>query len=122
FLATHFAPNNHDLHYSFLRTTLETSGIQGHSFFPHAGRVRIEGPFEAPASSNTPNRRKILACRPTSEKDEETCARQTLSALARRTYRRPITPSNVETLMEFYSLNRKNDTFEQEIEMTLQRL
>ena len=32
--------------------------IQGHSFFPHVGRVRIEGPFEAPASSDTPSRRR----------------------------------------------------------------
>jgi mono/diheme cytochrome c family protein len=122
FLATNFAPNNHDLNYSFLRTTLETSGIQGHSFFPHVGRVRIEGPFEAPASSDTPSRRRILACRPTSEKDEETCARQTLSALARRAYRRPATPSDVGTLMEFYSLGRKDGSFDQGIEMALQRL
>ena len=91
-------------------------------FFPHVGKVRIEGPFNAAASSDTPSRRKILACRPTSEKDEEPCARQTLSALARRAYRRPVTPSDVGTLMEFYSLGRKGGTFEQGIEMALQRL
>src|SRR4029450_1798108 len=32
FLASNYTPNNHDLNYSFLRTTLETSGIQGDSF------------------------------------------------------------------------------------------
>jgi len=122
FLATNFTPNNHDWNYSFLRTTLETSGMQGHVFFPHVGRVRIEGPFHAPASSETPSRRKILACRPTSAKDEEPCARQTLTALARRAYRRPVTPSDVGTLMEFYALGRKSDTFERGIEMALERV
>jgi mono/diheme cytochrome c family protein len=122
FLATHFSPNNHDTNYSFLRSTLETSGIQGHVFFPHVGRVRIEGPFNAPASSDTPSRRKILACRPVNENDEEPCARQTLSALARRAYRRPVTPSDVGTLMEFYSLGRKGGTFEHGVEMALARL
>jgi hypothetical protein len=122
FLATNFAPNNHDLNFAFLRTTIETSGIQGFTFFPHVGRVRIEGPFHAPASSDTPSRRKILTCRPTSEKDEETCARQTLSTLARRAYRRPVTASDVGTLMDFYFLGRKSGTFEQGVEMALQRL
>ena len=55
------------------------AGSRDYVFFPHVGKVRIEGPFDAPASSDTPSRRKILACRPTSEKDEESCARQTLS-------------------------------------------
>jgi hypothetical protein len=122
FLATHFTPNNHDLNYSFLRTTIETSGIQGHSFFPHVGRVRIEGPFGAPASSDTPSRRKTFSCRPTSPKEEEACAKQTLSTLARRAYRRPVTASDVGTLMQFYSLGRKDGTFEQGMEMALQRL
>ena len=122
FLATTFSPNNNSFNQPFLRTTLETSGIPGYVFFPHVGKVRLEGPFNAAASSDTPSRRKILACRPASEKDEEPCARQTLSALARRAYRRPVTPSDVGTLMDFYSLGRKAGTFEQGIEMALQRL
>jgi hypothetical protein len=122
FLATNFTPNNHDMNNAFLRTTIETSGIQGFTFFPHVGRVRIEGPFHAPVSSDTPSRHKILTCRPTSENDEAMCAKQVLSALARRGYRRPVESADIRTLMDFYAVGRKSGTFEQGIQMALQRL
>ena len=52
--------------------------------------------------SDTPSRRKVFICRPTSPADEIPCARKILSSLASEAYRR--TPSNedVESLMEFY--------------------
>jgi hypothetical protein len=121
FLATNFAPD-HNLNNPFLRTTIETGGIPGFAFFPHVGKVRIEGPFDAPSSSETPSRGRILMCRPTSAKDEEVCARQILTTLARRAYRRPVTPSDVGTLMEFYLVGRNDGTFEQGVEVALQRL
>ena len=36
------------------------------TFYPHVGRVRIEGPYDAKGADDTPSRRKIFVCQPTS--------------------------------------------------------
>src|SRR6185436_11961450 len=46
FLATHYAPLL-DLNNPFERTTIETGGLPGFTFFPHVGSVRVDGPFNA---------------------------------------------------------------------------
>ena len=45
FLATNFAPGL-DLNHAFERTTIETGGLPGFTFYPHVGSVRIEGPLK----------------------------------------------------------------------------
>jgi hypothetical protein len=44
FLATQYAPVQ-DLNKHFLRSTIETGGLPGFTFFPHIGSVRIDGPY-----------------------------------------------------------------------------
>jgi len=85
FIATNFAPD-YNVQNLFLRTTIETGGLAGTAFFPHVGFVRIEGPFNPQGAADTPSRRRIFVCRPTAEREEEACARQILSTLARRAY------------------------------------
>src|SRR5262245_30361695 len=46
FLASNYAPDN-NINSVFLRSTIETGGIPGYQFFPHVGKVRIEGPQNA---------------------------------------------------------------------------
>ena len=94
FLATNYAPGN-DLNAKFLRSTIQTGTLPGMTFYPHVGRIRIEGPYDAKAPVDTPSRRKIFVCRPTGAKDEEACARQIVTTLAKRAYRRPPTPQDV---------------------------
>ena len=77
FLANNYAPDN-NINDVFLRATIETGGIPGYQFFPHVGKVRIEGPSNASRASDTPSRRKIFVCRPasgSSPRQEEACAR-----------------------------------------------
>jgi hypothetical protein len=121
FIATNLAPDN-SLNEQFERTTIETGGIAGYVFYPHIGLVRIEGPYDAKGASDTASRRKIFVCRPTSEKDEEACARKIVSNLATRGFRRPATVTDVGTLMEFYRSGRSKGTFEEGIEKALRRL
>ena len=121
FLATNYAPGN-DLNAKFLRTTIQTGAIPGMTFYPHVGRVRIEGPYDAKGAKDTPSRRKIFVCRPTSAKDEEACARQIVTTLAKRAFRRPPTPQDVGTLMEFYLAGRNDGNFDSGIERALRRL
>ena len=124
FVANNYAPDN-NINDVFLRATIETGGIPGYQFFPHVGKVRIEGPSNASRALDTPSRRMIFVCRPASGsslRQEEVCARTIVSTLARRAFRRPVTPDDVRVLMEFYSSGRRDGTFDDGIEKALRRL
>ena len=124
FLANNYAPDN-NINEVFLRATIETGGIPGYQFFPHVGKVRLEGPANAKRASDTPSRRKIAVCQPPSgagPRQEEACARTILSTLARRAFRRPTTPADVDMLMTFYASGRRAGTFDDGIEKGLRRL
>ena len=85
-------------------------------------RVGITGPYDATGAGDTPSRQRIFTCRPTSGADEEPCARQILSALARRAYRRPLSENEVARLLTFYTSNRDEHGFEGGIQKALERL
>jgi hypothetical protein len=122
FAATNYAPG-YDLNSKFLRSTIQTGSLPGMTFYPHVGRVRIEGPYEPEGAEDTPTRRKIFVCKPTSARDEESCARQIVTNLAKRAYRRPATAQDVGTLMEFYLAGRsEGGNFDSGIERALRRL
>jgi hypothetical protein len=86
FLATHYAPLL-DLNNQFLRSTVETGGLPGFTFYPHVGSVRIDGPFNATAALDTPARRKIFVCRPAGTAKERQCAERIIATLAGRAFR-----------------------------------
>ena len=73
----------------FLRTTLDPVNEAG---LPHIDQVVIAGPYNATGPGDTPSRRKIFACNPANASEEVGCAKKILSTLARRAYRRPVTP------------------------------
>ena len=68
--------------------------------------VRLEGPYDPTGPGDTPSRRRIFTCRPVALTDEQPCAKQLLTTLARRAYRRPVTDQDVETLLAFYEAGR----------------
>jgi hypothetical protein len=121
FLASNYAPDN-NINNVFLRSTIETGGIPGYLFFPHVGKVRIEGPSRASRATDTPSREKIFVCRPASPASDEGCARRIVSTLARRAFRRPVTQADLNVLMEFYTSGRSTGTFDDGIEKALRRL
>src|SRR5579871_1695592 len=122
FQATNYAPGN-DLNEHFLRSTIETGGLPGFRFFPHVGKIRIDGPYDAKGASDTESRRKIFVCRPTDATQETACAGQIVSALARRAFRRPITAQDTEVLLGFYQRGRnEGGDFDNGIEMALRRV
>ena len=91
---------------------------------PFVDHVEITGPFTTSGSGETPSRRAILTCHPTSPADEAPCATTILSRLARRAYRRPVTETEVQELLTFYKQGRREEggTFESGIELALRRL
>src|SRR6202012_3306959 len=98
--ATNYAPGL-DLNHAFDRSTIETGGLPGFTFYPHVGSVRIDGPADGQVASASPPRERILICHPTGGADEESCARQIAGSLARRAYRGYATQKDIEVLMSF---------------------
>ena len=126
FQATNLAPSN-DLDEHFLRSTIETGGLPGFRFYPHVGKLRIDGPFESKGANDTESRRKIFVCKPDATKEaasqETTCAKQIVNTLARRAFRRPATADDTELLLGFYQRGRnEGGDFDRGIEMALRRV
>jgi len=121
FLATHYAPTL-DLNRPFERSTIETGGLPGFTFYPHIGSVRIDGPTEARVAADSPSRARIFTCRPAQASEEQACARRIATTLARRAYRGYSTSKHVDALMEFYAVGRRGGSFDDGIEAIVQRV
>ena len=120
---------------TFPREMWEAEGVQQPRLFgyqlavtelpdgnPGIGSVEIEGPLSIDGSGITPSRQQIFSCEPISADEEPACARQILSSLARRAYRRAVTENDVQGLMEFYKQGQLEGGFETGIQFALERL
>jgi hypothetical protein len=121
FLATQLAPSQ-DLDEHFLRSTIETGGLPGFKFYPHVGKMEILGPFEPKGAPESASHQKIFVCHPADASQETACAKQIVDTLARRAFRRPVTPQDTETLMSFYQQGRNEGSFDTGVERALQRI
>ena len=85
-----------------LRPRMRSRGTQ-----PAINSVTISGPYKATGGGDSPSRRRIFVCRPSSAAEELPCARRILSTLARRAYRRPVNETDIRDLLPFYERGRK---------------
>src|SRR6185503_6571000 len=83
FLATNYRPSL-DIIRHYDRQSLENNTIPQIQNYPAIGFVRIQGPFNAQRPADSASRRKVFTCRTR----DVGCARQILTTLARRAYRR----------------------------------
>jgi len=88
----------------------------------NARRIAIRGPYDTLGRGETPSRARIFTCRPATAADEEPCARQILSTLTRRAFRRPVTDADVDPLLAFYRTGRAEGDFDRGIELALRAL
>jgi Protein of unknown function (DUF1592)/Protein of unknown function (DUF1588)/Protein of unknown function (DUF1585)/Protein of unknown function (DUF1587)/Protein of unknown function (DUF1595)/Planctomycete cytochrome C len=86
---------------------------------PAVYQVSINGPFEPTGSGDTPSRRQIFICTPSSPSEEEMCPKKILANLVRRAYRRPPNVENLRTPLEFYRKARAAGDFDSGIEAAL---
>jgi len=126
---------SHEVGVSFVRRFWEPEGVlqppqtgfgrttneyyHGH---PAVEIVSIGGPYGKSASGASPSRRKIFICRPSDRPSEEPCARKILSTLAARAYRRPVSTSDVDTLLGFFKEGRAERDFDAGIERGIERM
>jgi hypothetical protein len=117
---------------TFRKETVEPEGMYtpqlpdlaylGRGDDPTVASITIGGPYAATGVGETPSRSKIFVCRPTASKDEAACAREILSKVARRAYRRPVTEGDVRALFTLYDDGRKDGGFEAGIALALQKI
>ena len=86
--------------------------------------LKINGPFESSGAGDTPSRRAIFSCYPQAESEAQGCAREILSRLATRGWRRPIAPESEEVgeLLAFYEKGAALEGFEIGIQYAIARL
>ena len=120
FLATNFAPGL-DMNHAFDRSTIETGGLPGFTFYPHIGRLRIDGPAHGQVATDSPSRRRIINCVPAAG-EEQGCARKIATALAHRAYRGYSTDKDVDTLEQFFVSGQANGGFDAGVEAMVQRV
>ncbi len=92
----------------------------GVTTLPHVRDLTVTGPFHVTGVSDTVSRRKIFICRPVTQADEAPCATKIVNHLATEAYRRPVTRDELQALMHFYQLGRKQGDFENGVRMALQ--
>ena len=95
--------------------------VDGHGFFARMrtarllGGVQVSGPFGATHLSLTASRKRIFVCEPRSQADERPCAIKITEHLARLAFRRPVTQSDLDSLMPFYDYGSKHGGFNEGI-------
>jgi hypothetical protein len=109
----------HRIGVAFKRRTFAESDDQLQMFAPGGGQDRLyrvasfqlQGPFDAKGISSTPSRERIFVCRPANverglepprHQAADLCAKQIITSLATRAYRRPVTAEDVNELFQYY--------------------
>ena len=123
---------------SFVRNVWEPEGIlkprqagevlsndEAYNGYAAVNAIAIGGPYAVTGPGDTPSRRAVFTCRPATAapEDERACAAEIVSRLARRAYRRPVTPEDVDTLLAFFDNGREDGgSFDAGVQLALERM
>jgi len=104
---------------TFIRSSADNFDWTGR---PHIQTVAIAGPFEVTGPGSSESRADVLSCQPGGTISEARCARQILSRLARRAYRRPVSEADLKPILQFYDEGRAKGSFDTGIARGLERI
>lgn len=121
FLAENYRPSL-DLIRQYDRKSLEDNPIPQLQYHPAVGTLRIRGPFTATRPEDSRSLRKVYVCQPSSVEQEERCAKEILTTLMKRAYRRPVIAQDMEWVFGFYQQGLREGTFQDGIELALRRI
>jgi hypothetical protein len=110
----------HTLGAAFVARTFAESDADLEAFSPGGGQDRvlavstfdIRGPFEPSGLSETPSRAAIFSCYPETAAENDACAEEILSTLARRAFRRPVTEADLTGVLALYEMEKARAGFE----------
>ena len=86
----------------------------------HLREVTVTGPYRPTGVSETVSRKRIFTCRPTAPSEARPCAEKIVTSLGNAAYRRPLSATDLRSLMLFYELGAKDGGFESGIRMALE--
>ena len=98
---------------------------------PSVVSVTVTGPFNATGPGDTPSRRRLFVCRPSTrdarsgqgpDAEESACADRILTTLLRRAYRRNVTADDLRRVRQFYEQGRAERDFDRGIQRALERV
>jgi hypothetical protein len=116
----HAPAGQHTIAVTFLKRASIESEERFPSDPPEGGEVRqmflsalrVRGPLKVDAQQDSLSRRKIFNCYPSTAAEESACARQDISMLGQRAFRRPMNDALMQPLMAFYDEGYKSGGFE----------
>jgi len=101
-------------------TLADVSITFGVTALPHMRDMTVLGPTNVTGVSDTVSRRRLFTCRPTTAKEEETCAYEIVKNLTARAYRGAAGADDIQDAMAFYAQGRRKGDFESGVRMALQ--
>jgi len=104
------------------RSLTGTETSYGTTSPPNLMHLTIEGPYSASGVSDTPVRRRIFTCRPTTPAEERPCAADIVSRLASRAFGEPIDEGQLAALLGFYQMGVASGGFEIGIRSALEAI
>jgi len=120
----------HQVAVTFIAQTLSESDDRlvslgdstGFDRMARVGSFEIRGPFDPTGAGTTPSRQRIFSCYPKAQSDEQACAKEIISGIAHRAFRRPVTESDMSGLIAFYEVGRNRGNFDEGIRSALTRI
>jgi hypothetical protein len=97
----------------------ETFGVTA---LAHLREFAVTGPTRVTGVSDTPIRRRIFSCRPTSAAEETACATAIIKRLATQAYRGSLPGDDLADLMRFYADGRQQADFESGVRLAIQAM
>ncbi len=85
---------------------------EGQDNIPVVVQFKAFGPTNPAGMPDIASRAKIFSCYPASVAEQEPCATQIISSLARQAFRRPLTDADMVPLMQFYQSGLEQGGFE----------
>jgi hypothetical protein len=92
----------------------------GFTTLPHLRDMAITGPFSITGVSETPSRRAIFTCHPSTEPQQVTCARDIIDRLATEAFRQPVSERDSAALLSLYQKGAAEDGFEEGIRLAIE--
>ena len=89
---------------------------------PAVYQVSVTGPFSAKGAGSTPSRQKVFIVQPDKGQNTEAAARQILSGLVKRAYRRPVQEVDLAQPLAFFRASAKESGFEAGIQAALESI
>lgn len=121
FVATNYRPPL-DMIRQYDRKSIENEKMPQLQYPPVIGLLKIQGPFEPSRPTDSASINKVFTCRPVNQDEFESCAREILTPLTTRAFRRPVGEQDLEPLMAFFREGASEGVFEDGIELALRRM